>query len=79
MADVGHKRPSGYRFKQPAAQHEETRQAKEEECGIKAQQRIAKTEMTDMRINHENHRESPHRINIFYPLFGHINCKSTEK
>ena len=32
-----------------------------------------------MRIDDENHRESPHRINIFYPLFGHYVCKDTEK
>ncbi|GEM_PF-4897787 len=33
---------------------------------------------TDMRINHENHRESPHRINILYPSFCH-NCYKNTK
>ena len=32
-----------------------------------------------MRIYHENHRKSPHRINVFYPLFSHYKCKSTKK
>ena len=34
--------------------------------------------MTDMRIDYENHRESPHRINIFNPLLRHYACKDTE-
>ena len=32
---------------------------------------------TDMRINHENHRESPHRINTLYPSFCHNCYKNT--
>ena len=32
-----------------------------------------------MRIHHENHRKSSHRINVCYTLLCHINCKSKEK
>ena len=32
-----------------------------------------------MRIHHENHRESSHRIDIFYPLLCHNLCKGTNK
>ena len=31
-----------------------------------------------MRIDYENHCESPHRINVFNPLFHHYACKDTE-
>ena len=31
-----------------------------------------------MRKDYENHGKSSHRINIFYPLFCHFQCKSTE-
>ena len=65
-------------LKQPTADKEETRQTKQEEHGIEAQQGIAETEMADMRIDDENHRKSSHRINVFYPLFCHYACKDTE-
>ena len=32
-----------------------------------------------MRIDHEDHRESSHRINVFYTLLRHFNGKDTEK
>ncbi len=32
-----------------------------------------------MRIHHENHRKSPHRIDVFYPLLRHNLCKGTNK
>ena len=35
--------------------------------------------MTDMRLDHEDHRESPHRIDVFYPLLRHSKCKNKEK
>ena len=72
------KRLSSHRFKQPTTDKEETRQTKQEEHGIEAQQGIAETEMADMRIDDENHRKSSHRINILYPLFDHYACKDTE-
>jgi len=28
---------------------------------------------------YENHRESPHRIDVYNPLFRHFACKNTEK
>ena len=31
-----------------------------------------------MGVNNEDHRESPHRINIFNPLLRHYACKDTE-
>ena len=46
---------------------------------VEAHQRTIQAEIADMGIDHENHRKSPHRINICYPLLCHINCKSTEK
>jgi hypothetical protein len=72
-------RPSGDRLEQPAADHEETGQAKEVEDTVEPHQRAVQTEIADMGIDHEDHRKSPHRINICYPLLCHINCKSTEK
>ena len=35
--------------------------------------------MADMRKHHENHRESSHRIDVFYSLSSHFDCKITEK
>ena len=32
-----------------------------------------------MGVNNENHRESPHRINILYPFFCHNYCKGKKK
>ena len=32
-----------------------------------------------MRIDHEDHRKSPHRIYVFYPLIYHLECKDTNK
>jgi hypothetical protein len=72
-------RPSGDRLEQPAANHEETGQSKEVEDTVEPHQRTIQAEIADMGIDHENHRKSPHRINICYPLLCHINCKSTEK
>ena len=68
----------GSRLKQPTADKEETRQTKQEKHRIESQQGIAKTEVADMRIDHENHRESPHHIDVFNPLLRHYACKDTE-
>ena len=65
-------------FKQPATDKEETRQTKQKKHIIPTRPHISQTKIAYMRINHENHRKSSHRINIFYPLFGHYDCKDTE-
>lgn len=72
-------RPSGNRLEQPTADHEETGQTKEVEYTIKPHQRAIQAEIADMGIDHENHRKSPHRIDVFYSLFRHILCKGTQK
>ena len=79
FADYRRKRSRGNRLKQPATQHKETRQTKQNKHRIIAHPRIVQTEMADMRKHHENHRESPHRIDILNSFSGHIFCKSTEK
>lgn len=72
FAGYRRKRSRGNKLKQPTTQHKETRQAKQEECAIITQQRIPQTEMADMRIDHEDHRESSHRIDVFYPFGCHL-------
>ena len=72
-------RPSGDRFEQPAANHEETGQAKEVEDTVEPHQRTIQAEIADMGIDHENHGESPHRINVFNPLLCHSTGKITKK
>ena len=69
---------SSHRLEQPTTYEEETRQTKQEKHSVEAQQGIAQTEVADMRIDDEDHCESPHRINVFYPLFHHYVCKDTE-
>ena len=69
----------GYRFEQPATQHEKTRKTEEDKNSIIAHSVISKTEMADMRKHYENHGESSHRIDVFYPLLCHYGCKITEK
>lgn len=66
-------------FEQPSADHKETGQSKEEEHAIKSHQRSIHAKITDMSIDYENHRKSSHRINVCYPLFGHLRCKNKEK
>lgn len=66
------------RFKQPSANQKETRQAKQEEDGIKSQQRVTKTKMANMRIYYENHSKSSHRINVLYPVRRHYDCKNNK-
>ena len=73
------KRSFGNRFKQPAANHEEARQTKQIKYAIISHQRPFHAEIADMRIHHENHRKSPHRIDVFYPLLRHNLCKGTNK
>ena len=68
MPSNRHERALGYRFKQPTADKEKARQAKKDKHGIIAHSIITQAEMTDMRKNHENHRESSHGINISYSL-----------
>ena len=65
-------------LKQPSTDEKETRQAKQKENIIPPHPHISQTKTTDMRINHENHRESSHRIDVFNPLFCHYACKDTE-
>ena len=60
---------------QPAAQHEETRKTEEDKDRIIAHSGISQAEMTDMCKNHENHRESSHRIDVCNPLFRHSTTK----
>jgi hypothetical protein len=79
FANYRRKRSRGNRLKQPATQHKETRQAKNDKYRIIAHPRIVHTEMAYMRKHYENHRESPHRIDVFYSFGCHIFCKSTEK
>ena len=79
MSGNCHKRISGCRFKQPATQHKKARKTEEDQNRIITHSGISKAEMTDMCKNHENHGESPHRIDVFYPLFAHNGCKITEK
>ena len=79
MTHIGHKRSLSNRLKQPTTQHKEAWQTEKKESPIKTQQGIPQAEMTDMRIYHENHRESSHRIDVFYPLFCHCWCKNTNK
>ena len=61
-------RALGNRFKQPTTDKEKARQAKNDKHGIISQLIITQAEMTDMREYHEDHRESPHGINISYSL-----------
>lgn len=79
MTDICQKWSLSNRFEQPSADKEETGQSEQEKRGIEPQKRVAQAEMADMRIDHEDHRESTHRINVFYPLPSHILCKSTKK
>ena len=72
-------RPSGDRLEQPAANHEETGQAKEVEDTIEPHKRTIQAEIADMGINHEDHRKSSHRIDVFYPLFSHSTAKLQKK
>ena len=65
-------------FKQPATDKEETRQTEQEKNIIPPHPHISQAKTTNMRIDNENHGKSSHRINIFYPLFGHYDCKDTE-
>ena len=60
---------------QPAAQHEETRKTEEDENRVIAHSGVSQAEMTDMSKNHENHRKSPHRIDVCYSLFRHSMAK----
>ena len=66
-------------FEQPPANEEETRQSEQKENTIIPQQGVSQTEMADMRIHHENHRKPSHRINVFYSLSCHDECKDTNK
>ena len=74
---AGHtpKRLSRRPFKQPSANKEEAGQSEHEEHIVVTHLGIAQTEATDMRIDHKNHRESPHGINVFYALATHSDDK----
>ena len=65
-------------FKQPSADKEEAGQSKQKKHIIPPHPHISQAKTTNMRIDNENHGKSSHRINIFYPLFGHYDCKDTE-
>ena len=71
MPNNWHERALGYRFKQPTADKEETRQTKKDKHSIITHSGITKAEIAYMRKNHENHRESPHRIDVAYPFRFH--------
>jgi hypothetical protein len=78
--DISHRRDSPrvteiILGEQPATQHEETRKTEEDENRVIAHSGVSQAEMTDMRKNHENHRESPHRIDVCYSLFRHSTTK----
>ena len=79
MPHIGQERTAGNWLEQPAADEEKARQAKQEEDAIEPHRRIAQTEVADMGKDHENHGESPHRIDVFYSLSSHIHCKSNKK
>ena len=79
MTNIFHERTLSNCLKQPTANHKEAWQTKENKNSIIPHPRVTQAEMTDMRKQHENHRKSPHRINIFYSLSSHFDCKITEK
>ena len=71
--------------KQPPANKEEARQPEQEEYIIESHPLVAKTVITDMRIHHEDHRKSPHGIDILDSSFIqaavstlHLACKITK-
>ena len=66
-------------LKQPTANKEKARQTEKEKYIVEALLRVAQTKATNMRINHENHRESPHRIDVCYPLTCHSTAKVQKK
>jgi len=63
---------------QPTADKEETRQAKQEEHIVPPHPLIAEAIVADVGIDHKDHRESPHGIDVFYPLLTHYECKITK-
>ncbi len=78
--------PDGYAIpltprllKQPTTDKEETRQSEQEEHIVPSHPLIPQAIVADMRIDHENHRESPHCVNITYSLLCHDACKDTNK
>lgn len=79
LADHLAERPTCRLLKEPAADHEETRQTEKEKHVIKAHRGVAETETADMGIDDENHRESPHRINISDSGLFHFGCKNKQK
>ncbi len=66
-------------LKQPTANKEKARQTEKEKYIVEALLRVAQTKATNMRIDHENHRESPHRIDVCYPLTCHSTAKVQKK
>jgi hypothetical protein len=79
MTNYFPERPSGNRLEQPATNHEETGQTKEVEDTVEPHQRAIQAEIADMSIDHENHGESPHCVNVFYPLLCHSTAKLQKK
>lgn len=66
-------------LKKPSANEEETWQAKEKKHIVEPHRPAAQAIVANMRINNENHRKSPHCIDILYPPILHCLCKNTEK
>jgi len=63
---------------QPSADEEEAGQSEQEEYIVPSHPLVTKTHAAYMRIDNENHRESPHRIDVLYPQSAHSDCKITK-
>ena len=73
---LSHRPP--HAVEQPSADEEEARQAEEEEHIVPPHPLVAKTIVADVGIDHKDHRESPHGIDVLYPLLTHSDCKITK-
>ena len=54
-------------LKQPPANKEKTWQTEQKEHIVPPHPLVTQAVIADMRIDHENHRKSSHRIDVFYP------------
>ena len=66
MTNDGLERAPANRLEQPPTDKEEARQTKQEKNAIVSYEGVSQTEMANMGIDDENHRESPHSVNIGY-------------
>ena len=68
--------PQAFWFlEKPAANEEEARQSEEEENVIPSHPSVTQAHTADMRIDHEDHRESPHGINVCNPASYHTTSR----